>query len=165
MAGHLFRSALLAVTISVTVSSAATAQRAGVTAEVLTNQDVMSMVAGRINRDLLVAKINATRNSFDVTVNGVISLHMAKVHADIIRTMILVAADPKLGDAGRKTADVLDNQAVIAMVGSKVPRPVILAKIQHTKAAFDVSAAGLVALTQAKVPADVIKAMVTKTGL
>ena len=45
-----------------------------------------------------------------------------------------------------------------------VPRAVILSNIQNTKANFDVSSSGLVSLTQAKVPQDVIRAMVAKSS-
>ena len=45
------------------------------------------------------------------------------------------------------------------MLTSKVPKQVILSKIQVSRSAFDVSASGLVSLNASKVPDDVIKAM------
>jgi hypothetical protein len=149
-----------AVALSVGLAGPLPAQRGG--EEILTNQTVVSMVAGKLNRDLLVAKINTTKNTFDVTVQGLIGLHTNKVHADIVKTMIQVAGDPKLGAAPSRTPEILDNQSIIGLVSAKVPRPVILAKIQNTRANFDTSATGLVSLTSAKVPSDVIKAMIAK---
>ena len=143
---------------------AARAQRsASGDGEVLTNQTVINMVSAKINKDLLISKINTTPNTFDVTVNGLINLIQGKVSADAMRTMITVAADAKLG-RNRASSEVLDNQSVVSMIGSKVPKAVVLAKIQNTKANFDVTSNGLVGLTQAKVPTDVIKAMVAKAG-
>lgn len=155
---------LSALVIGLTIHGNVVAQRAGTAEEVLTNQSVIGMAAAKINKDLLLAKVNTTRNSFDVTVNGIINLHQSKVHQDVIRSMITLAADAKLGQPPTKTPEVLENQSVVTMVGAKLPKAIVLAKIQNTKAAFDVSANGLVSLTQAKVPADVIKAMVVKSG-
>ena len=78
--------------------------------------------------------------------------------------MISMAADAKLGQPPSRTPEVLENQSVVTLVVAKVPKAVILAKIQSTRSAFDVSANGLVGLTQVKVPTDVIKAMVAKAG-
>lgn len=132
--------------------------------EVLANEGIVGMTTAKLNKDIIIAKITATRNIFDVRVNGLINLSQNKVHPDIIRAMIVAASDAKL--AARPAAgETLDNQAVILMVVSKVARPVMLAKIQNTKSAFDVSANGLVQLTQAKVPNDVIKVMVARSAV
>jgi hypothetical protein len=141
----------------------AAAQRAGAAPEILTNQSVISMTGAKLNKDLLLTKVNTTRNAFDVTVNGIVNLYQAKVHADVIRSMITMAVDPKLGQPS-KNAELLDNQSVVTMIVAKVPKAIVLSKIQNTKSAFDVSASGLVGLTQSKVPADVIKTMVVKSG-
>jgi hypothetical protein len=78
------------------------------------------------------------------------------------RTRVLGVPDqPGALVSGR--TEVLDNQSVVAMIVARVPRAVIMTKIQNTRAGFDVSSAGLVQLAQAKVPTDVIKAMVTKS--
>jgi hypothetical protein len=137
------------------------AQRSGA-AEVLTNESIVSMTAAKLNRDLILAKVNTTKNTFDVSVNGLVSLTQGKVHQDVIKSMISAYANPKLGPA--KNTEVLDNQAVVSMILGKVAKAVVLAKIQGTRANFDVSAAGLVSLSQAKVPQDVIQAMVAKAN-
>lgn len=142
-------------------SAPVSAQRAGA-AEVLTNESIISMTSANVNKDLLVAKLNTTRNSFDVTVDGLINLTLGKVNQDVIKSMISAASNPKLGPPAPKTPEVLDNDGVIKLVGSKVQRVVVMAKIMGTKTSFDVTAAGLVSLTQAKVPNDVIQAMVVK---
>jgi hypothetical protein len=111
-----------------------------------------------------LAKINATRNSFDVTVNGIINLHQGRVHQDVIRQMITLAVDPKLGTPVVRAPELLENQSILSLLAAKVPKTIVLAKIQSTKAVFDVTANGLVSLTQNKVPADLIKAMVVKSG-
>jgi hypothetical protein len=139
----------------------ALAQRSGAAQEVLTNQSIISMVGAKLNRDLIVSKINTTRNTFDVSPTGLVNLQQGKVHADIMRAMITMAADAKLGAPNRKP-EVLDNAAVIAMVSGKVPKAAIFAKIQNTRAEFDVTADGLVRLQQNNVPSDVIKAMIAK---
>ncbi len=59
---------------------------------------------------------------------------------------------------------VLTNQAVVEMVKDKLPEDVIVTKIQTTTSNFDVSTKGLVALTNAGVPASVIKAMMTPSN-
>ena len=139
-------------------------QRAGAqTPEVLTNESVISMTAANVNRDLLMAKINTTKNTFDVTVDGLISLYQGKVNNNVIRSMITAAANSKLGPGAPKN-ELLDNEAVVRVVLAKVPRDVIITKIQGTKCKFDTTSSGLVSLTQAKVPNDVIQAMISKGG-
>lgn len=155
---------LRAVAVGVMVAGlsvhAVRAQRAA--AEVLTNDSVISMAAANVAKDLLLAKINTTRNTFDVTVDGLVSLYQGKVHQDVIKSMISAAANPKLGPPAPKTPETLDNEAVIKMIVAKLPKVIVLSKIQGTKANYDVTAAGLVSLTQAKVPSDIIQAMVAK---
>jgi hypothetical protein len=141
------------------LAAPAFAQGAG---EVLTNESIVSMTAAKLNRDLLLGKVNTTRNTYDVSVQGLIGLHTNKVHQDVIKAMIAVAADPKLGAKPPARPEILDNQSVIAMTSAKLPKAVMLAKIQNTRAAFDTTSAGLVQLTQAKVSSDIIKAMMAK---
>jgi hypothetical protein len=61
---------------------------------------------------------------------------------------------------GAAGAEVLTNESVVQMVVGKVPKDLILAKIQSTSTAFDVTANGLVSLYQRKVPTDMMKAMI-----
>lgn len=153
---------LPSLVLALSLVAALPGQRGGA-AEVLSNQDVIGMTSAKLSKDLLIAKINTTRNTFDVSVQGLIALHQGKVHQDVMRSMLNLAADPKLGTPSKK-AEVLDNQSVVSLITAKVPKAVILAKIQSTKSAFDVSSSGLVSLTQAKVPQDVIRAMVAKSS-
>src|ERR1041385_1000569 len=145
---------LAMVVITAAQPSPVRAQRSSAP-EVLTNDWVIQMSAANLNRDVMLAKINSTRNTFDVTAQGLINLTANKVNENVIKSMISAAANPKLGPPAPKTPEVLDNQAIISMYSSKVSRAVIIAKIVATKANFDTTSAGLVSLTQAKVPSDI----------
>jgi len=133
-------------------------------AEVLSNESIINMTSANVDKDLLLLKINTTHNAFDVSVSGLVTLYQGRVNQDVMIAMMSAAANPKLGPAAAKTPEILDNQAVITMVTAKLPRAVVVSKIQNTKANFDVSSNGLVNLTQAKVPSDVVKAMIAKAG-
>ena len=60
---------------------------------------------------------------------------------------------------GSADVEVLTNESVVQMVVGKVPKDLILAKIQSTSTAFDITANGLVNLYQSKVSTDMIKVM------
>jgi hypothetical protein len=60
-----------------------------------------------------------------------------------------------------KGAEVLTNQTVTQMVFAKLPKDVIQAKIQSSKAEFDLTVEGLSGLYANKVPTDIIKSMMT----
>ena len=60
-----------------------------------------------------------------------------------------------------KNAEVLTNQTIIQMVTAKLPKDVIQAKIQSSKADFDLTVDGLSALQTNKVPSDIVKSMMT----
>jgi hypothetical protein len=62
--------------------------------------------------------------------------------------------------AGSQAAEVLTNDAIVQMVVGKVPRNVILTKIQSTKSEFDIAGHELVSLYQKKVAKDTILAMI-----
>ena len=130
--------------------------------EVLTNESVINMTAANVDRDLVLLKLTTTKNTFDVTVSGLVTLYQGRVNQDVMKAMMAAAANPKLGPPPPSKPEVLDNQAVITMVTAKLPRPVIIAKIQATKAKFDTTSSGLVSLTQAKVPSDIVQAMMAK---
>lgn len=57
--------------------------------------------------------------------------------------------------------EVLSNSAVVNMITAKVSKDLILTKIRTTKTSFDVTAGGMVRLHQAKVPQDIMLAMMT----
>ncbi len=59
---------------------------------------------------------------------------------------------------------MLTNESVIAMVTAKVPKGLIVTKVQSTKSNFDITPAGLILLNNSKVPGDVIKMMMTSAG-
>lgn len=121
--------------------------------EVLTNQTVITMVTGKLPKEVIADKIQRTAVAFDVSANGLLGLHNAQVPRQIISAMFdRVASD-------RALIDTLDNVAVAAMVTGKLPKEILVAKLRQTPAVFDVSAMGLVSLHSAKVPKDIITIM------
>ncbi len=154
---------LAALVVGLTIGVRAAAQVSGYD-EVLTNEKIIGMTTANVEKDLLLSKLTTTRNRFDVSVGGLVTLNQAKVNPDVMRAMITAATNSKLGPQPVATPEVLDNQSVITMITGKVPKAVILMKIQNSKGVYDMSAAGLVSLTQAKVPSDVIQVMTAKNG-
>jgi hypothetical protein len=128
----------------------APAQSAG--GEVLTNQSVVQMVTAKLASDVILVKIQTTKSNFDVTPSGLIALYTSKVPRNVMMAMMVAAPQHPAGE-------VLTNESVIQMVTAKLPRDVILKKIQSTKSKFDVTSNGLVGLTTNKVPKDLIQAM------
>ena len=66
-------------------------------AELLTNNDVISMVLGNLPRSLIIEKIRVTKARFDVTSDGLVSLQTSKVPEDVVKAMMAapVAPPPK----------------------------------------------------------------------
>ncbi|HEY9384485.1 MAG TPA: hypothetical protein VIP80_13325 [Gemmatimonadales bacterium] len=145
------RRSLILLTSSLCLAPVASAQSSAA-AEVLTNQTVIQMVTAKLGTDVIQAKIQSTKTNFDVTTSGLVSLYTNKVPREILKTMLAVGS-------GKGASEVLTNQSVIQMVTAKLPRDVILAKIQSSKTKFDVTSDGLVSLNTNKVPKDIIKAM------
>lgn len=58
--------------------------------------------------------------------------------------------------------EVLTNQSIIKMVKAGLPADLIIAKIEDSEVNFDLSTDGLIALAEAKVPDEVIRAMRAK---
>jgi len=154
---------LATLVVGLTIAVRVAAQTSA-TDEVLTNEKIISMTAANVEKDLLLSKLTTTRNAFDVSVGGLVTLNQARVSQDVMKAMITAAANSKLGRPPAATPEVLDNQSVITMITGKVPKAVILMKIQNTKGQYDLSSEGLVSLTQAKVPSDVIQVMTAKNG-
>ena len=127
--------------------------------ETLTNQSVIAMVVGKLNKELILAKITSTKNEFDVTASGIVNLHQGKVSQDVIRSMMSAAVDPKLGNP-KRAPEVVSNQAIIAMTSAGVPKPLIIAKVGDTPNEFDVTVSGVVNLHTNKVSQDVMTAMI-----
>jgi len=118
--------------------------------EVLSNDSVVQMVAGKVPKDVILAKIHSTGNSFDVTPAGLVSLTKSKLDKAVINAMIAAKTDNK---------EILTNDSIIALVTGSVNKDVVLFKIHSTKARYDLTASGLVGLSQNKVPQDIQKAM------
>jgi hypothetical protein len=142
----------LLVFSSLCLASPAMAQSSAGGSEVLTNQTVVQMVTAKLATDVIQAKIQSTKTNFDVTTAGLIGLYTNKVPREILKSMLAVGA-------AKASPEVLTNQSVIQMVTAKLPRDVILAKIQSSKSKFDVTSDGLVSLNTNKVPKDIIKSM------
>ena len=130
-------------------------------AEVLSNASIVSMISGKVSKDLILTKIRTTKSDFDVTAAGLVRLHQSKVSQEVIIAMMAAAADTKLAVPTKGPAEVLTNNDVVQMVLGNLPRPLIIEKIRVTKARFDVTAEGLVSLQTSKVPDDVVKAMMS----
>jgi hypothetical protein len=127
--------------------------------EMLTNQSVIGMVTGKLNKDLVLAKIASTRNEFDISASGIVNLHESKVPQDVIRSMMSAATDPKLGRAGAGGDEILSNHGIVAMTTARVPRQIVLAKISSTPNDFDITVSALVSLQQSRVAHEVVTAM------
>ena len=132
-------------------------------AEVLSNATVVQMVAGKLSKSLITGKINSARPGFDMSSDGIVSLVGFKVDQDIIKLMLQVSDNARRSGSAPATLtgmdEVLTNETVVRMLGAKVPKQIVLAKIQVSRSAVDVTATGLVSLNTSKVPEDVIKAM------
>jgi hypothetical protein len=77
-----------------------------------------------------------------------------------MRQLVLVAVISCFtASLSAQAPEILTNQAVIDMVVGKLPKDLIILKVKSSKAAYDVSSAGLVSLNSAKVPKDIIKVM------
>lgn len=132
-------------------------------AEVLSNATVVQMVSGKLSKSLITGKINSSKPGYDLSSDGIISLVGYKVDQDIIKLMLQVADNSRRSGSAPSTLtgldEVLTNEIVVRMLGAKVPKQLVLQKIQMSRSAFDVTATGLVSLNTSKVPEDVIKAM------
>jgi hypothetical protein len=155
-ASALLRAAALIPTFFVVTSLEAQAAAGG---EVLSNTSVVTMITGKVSKDLILTKIRTTKVGFDVTVAGLVRLHQSKVPQDVIKAMMTAASDPKMSVTGDAPPEILANSDVISMVAAQLPRAIILEKIRATKSKYDVTSEGLVSLNSNKVPADVVKAM------
>lgn len=131
----------------VALSAASLAAQSG---EVLTNEAVVKMVVGKVDRAIIAAKVAATPNTFDVSPAGLIYLHASRVPSALVVSML--QTQPK--------TPVLTNQGVVDMVTAKLPESLVLQKIQVSRVEFDDTTDGIVALTAAKVSPKIIKAMV-----
>lgn len=127
-------------------------QEAPAAGEVLTNASVAALVASKLDRKLIIAKIQDSRNAFDITASGLVGLHQREIPKVLIEVMLQSAAEAA-------AADVVTNQAVLQMVDGRLPQDLIITKIRASSTAFDVSTEGLVMLQQRKVPRAIIQVM------
>ena len=131
--------------------------------EVLSNATVVQMLNAKLSKDLILGKINSARPGFDLSSTGITSLISLKVDPGIVKQMLQVADNARRSGTAPSTLvgldEVLTNEIIVKMLGDKVPKPLVLQKMQMSRTAFDVSAGGMVSLKTSKVPDDVIKAM------
>lgn len=73
----------------------------------------------------------------------------------VFAALLCSAATPVAAQEG----EILSNRSIIDMVVGKLPKDLIILKVKSSKAAYDVSSSGLVALNSAKVPKEIIKLM------
>ena len=137
--------------------AASAAAQAG---EVLTNESIVQMVTGKVPKDLIVTKIRTTKSTFDVSAVGLISLNIAKILSDAIKTMMNAAA----GTGGKDAKETLTNDAVIRMVSGQLSKDIIVTKIHMSRPDFDLTTNGIINLNQNKVSQDVVKAMMAATS-
>src|SRR5688500_4869929 len=76
MKAFVARSGILALTVSLFALTPASISAQG---EVLSNTSVVNMIAGKVSKDLILAKIRGTKSGFDVTAAGLVRLHQSKV--------------------------------------------------------------------------------------
>lgn len=71
-------------------------------AEVLTNNEIVQMVLGKLPRRLIIEKIRVTKARFDVTSDGLVSLQTSKVPDDVVKAMMSApVAPPSKGENPR----------------------------------------------------------------
>jgi hypothetical protein len=61
---------------------------------VLSNESVVRMVAGQVPKPIILAKLQNTRSSFDVSTTGLVRLNESKVPQDVIKVMMSPPPQP-----------------------------------------------------------------------
>jgi hypothetical protein len=79
------------------------------TEETLTNDTIIALVRAGLGHDTIVAKIGASRGSYDTSTNGLIALKQADVPDDVIAAMVNRAKSPVMANA------MLDNSSADPM--------------------------------------------------
>lgn len=128
--------------------------------EILTNESIIQMFAGKVPKDLIVTKVRTTKSNFDVSATGLIALTTNKVPNDIVKLMMTTAS----ANGGTGAKETLANDAILRMVAGQVSRDVVVAKIHMSKPDFDLTTNGIINLNQNKVPTDIVKAMMAATS-
>lgn len=93
-------------------------------AEILTNQTIVSMVKAGLGEELIISKIKNSQNQFDVTITGILKLKEEGVSEDIITAMIDSTGNSgKAGPSKQKAvqspeSEELYKKAIILIEGS-----------------------------------------------
>nr|MDQ3012581.1 hypothetical protein [Acidobacteriota bacterium] len=74
-------------------------------AKPLTNQDVIKLVKAKIGDEIVITKINQSKNKFDLSTDGIVQLKEAGVSDKVLQVMMnQMAGDPTLRGAGGRPA-------------------------------------------------------------
>ena len=73
--------------------------------EVLTDQTIMTLVAAGLGPDTIVAKINASRGTYDTSTNALIELKRANVPDAVIAAMVNRSKSPVMANGGMDNAN------------------------------------------------------------
>ena len=133
--------------------------RAAAQGEVLTNESILQMIAGKVPKDLIVSKIKTTKSAFDLSPEGLVKLNTGKVNSDVMKLMMTTTAT-----ASGTNKETLGNDGIIKMVVGGLSKDVIVAKINMSKPGYDLTTTGLLELTKNKVSEDVQKAMMASAA-
>jgi hypothetical protein len=117
--------------------------------EILTNQSVISLSQAKISADIIIDKIKSSNTKFDLSTQGTIDLTKAQIRENILETMLLSSTN----------MPILTNKDIIELYTVKVSRSIIQKKIQYSESNFDSSSEGLVELKLAKIPDQLVGAM------
>jgi hypothetical protein len=117
--------------------------------EVLTNQSLIQMSQMKVSSNVIVTKIRASRNNFDLTTNGLLQLLSAKVPASVIEATL----------QGVWLSDVMTNEDVIRLWDANLSRKLLTQKITSSQSRFDMTTSGLIQLKTGKVPDQIVNLM------
>jgi hypothetical protein len=117
--------------------------------ETLNNQSIVALSQAKISKDLILDKIKASKSQFTMTTGGIIELTKNGVKDQVIDAMML-ATSP---------LPVMRNQDVIDLYNGKVPRDIIIKKIQYSECDFSTSTEDMIGLKFAKLPEPLVKVM------
>jgi hypothetical protein len=145
--------------IAATLLLLAPLSRAAAQGEVLNNESILQMIAGKVPKDLIVSKIKTTKSAFDLSPAGLIKLYVGKVNSDVMKLMMTTTAT-----ASGTNKETLTNDGIIKMVAGGLSKDIIVAKINMSKPGYDLTTNGLLDLTKNKVSEDVQKAMMASAA-
>jgi hypothetical protein len=124
-----------------------------VIAEVLTNESVLTMVKAGLGEDLIISKLKATQNQFDLSTPGILKLKSEGVSEKILQTMIETAgkgaptgptqavvttpvpAGPFVGGPWAGVSSVTNSSSLFVKLPDRVGEIVpVAAQVQHSMA-------------------------------